>query len=155
MPTYNYPPDRDPVFSDILIPTVDNTCINYLLSKLDRTQFNTLLTGEAGSGKTQNVFTYLKSKNSADREDYSISNINFSSATTAGILQVNVESFVDKRQGLIYGPPNGRKGIVFIDELNIPLINEWNDQPTNELTRQVIEERGFYALNKPGEFHQL
>jgi len=42
---------------------------------------------------------------------------------------------------------------VFIDEVNIPRINEWNDQPTNELTRQIIEERGLYALNKPGEFH--
>ena len=35
------------------------------------------------------------------------------------------------------------------------MINEWGDQPTNELTRQIIEERGMYALNKPGEFHQL
>ncbi|CAL6017562.1 Outer-arm_dynein gamma [Hexamita inflata] len=155
VPSYTYPADRDPPFSSILIPTMDNTCINYLLTKLERAQFNTLLTGEAGSGKTQNIFTYLASKNSADREDYAINNINFSSATTMGILQNNIESFVDKRQGFIYGPPNGKKGIVFIDEVNIPRINEWNDQPTNELTRQLIEERGLYALNKPGEFHQL
>jgi hypothetical protein len=82
VPVYKYPSDFDPPFTSILVPTVDNTCINYLLTKLDRTQFNTLLTGEAGSGKTQNIFTYLGSKNTPDREDYSISNINFSSATT-------------------------------------------------------------------------
>lgn len=155
VPVYTYPPDRDPPFTSILIPTVDNTCLKYLITKFDKTTFNTLLTGEAGSGKTQNIFTYLGSKNTPDHDDYAINNINFSSATTMGILQQNVESFVEKRQGLIYGPPNGRKGIVFIDEINIPLINEWGDQPTNELTRQIIEERGLYALNKPGEFHQL
>jgi len=52
VPIYKYPSDFDPPFTSILVPTVDNTCINYLLTKLDRTQFNTLLTGEAGSGKT-------------------------------------------------------------------------------------------------------
>lgn len=97
VPHYEYPKDHDPPFSNILVPTVDNTCINYLLTKLDRTQFNTLLTGEAGSGKTQNIFTYLGQKNSADREEFAINNINFSSATTMGILQTNIESFVDKR----------------------------------------------------------
>ena len=49
---YNYPSDRDPPYNSIIIPTVDNTCINFLMNKLEKTQFNVLLTGEAGSGKT-------------------------------------------------------------------------------------------------------
>lgn len=52
VPNYTYPNNKDPPFNSILVPTVDNTCLNYLMAKLDRTQFNTLLTGEAGSGKT-------------------------------------------------------------------------------------------------------
>lgn len=52
VPPYTYPPDRDPPFNSILIPTVDNTCLKYLMTKFDKTTFNTLLTGEAGSGKT-------------------------------------------------------------------------------------------------------
>lgn len=38
-----------------------------------------------------------------------------------------MESYVDKRVGSIYGLFVGKKMIIFVDDINMLVINEWGD----------------------------
>ncbi len=84
-----------------------------------------------------------------------ISLILHSSTTTPQLFQKQVEANVDKRMGSTYGPPTGKLMTLFLDDVNLPSYNEWGDQCTNELLRQLIEMKGFYSLEKPGDFFTI
>ena len=105
-------------------------------------------TGETGVGKSMIIRNLLMRKQ-AMGEILAISLV-FSATTSSFETQLTIESKLEpKKFKKIYGPPGQTKGIIFVDDINMPIREVSGAQPPIELLRQLLTYGGFYNRSKP------
>jgi dynein heavy chain, axonemal len=139
-------------FNSLLVPTIDTTKALYLMHLLHSNKRPILLLGQPGTSKTCTALMFCNQF--LDPSKHILKRLNFSFATLPGMVQSSIEHELEKRNGKSFGPLNNKQMTLFLDDISMPEINKWNDQPTNEIVRQLIESGGFYFLDrdKRGDF---
>ena len=124
-PTWKYPevPSGGKLrFSSLLVPTMDSRRSLYVVSQLQTQGLPVMMTGSQGTAKTSTALMWAQT---FDTNVMGFKFVNFSSATLQINFQNSIEESLDKRGGNSFGPPNGKKLTVFIDDISMPGINEW------------------------------
>ena len=135
-------------FSEIVIPTTDSVRNTYLLDLLVSNNNHTLMVGETGTGKTINISQYLQGQSKACGRPIDPSiipmSLTFSATASANMTQDLLDSKFDKRKRGVFGPPTGKRYAIHVDDMNMPLREEYGAQPPIEILRQWFDQRGWY-----------
>jgi dynein heavy chain len=131
--------------ADVTVPTAETASISYWLDLLVHGGFNVMLAGPAGTGKTQLVNGMLTHLNP---ENHVFATVNMNFYTSSAVLLNGLEAPLQKRTGSTFGPPGSAKMIYFVDDLNLPQVDNYNTQSAIALIRQHIDYGHWYDTQK-------
>lgn len=103
-----------------------------------------MLVGNAGTGKT----VLINDKLSQLNDDWAVVNVPFNFYTTSEMLQTVLEKPLEKKAGRNYGPPGTKKLVYFIDDMNMPEVDNYGTVQPHTLLRQHLDYKHWYDRQK-------
>lgn len=113
------PLPRDIPVNQIIITTPETIRVTAIMDLLVKHGKPLMLVGPTGTGKSVYTIDYLLKK--VDQSLFTPLFINFSAQITANQTQDIIMAKLDKRRKGVYGPPLGKKCVVFVDDVSMPI----------------------------------
>eukprot|EP00644_Phytophthora_capsici_P004659 jgi/Phyca11/7444/fgenesh1_pm.PHYCAscaffold_19_\ len=161
VPKFQYNP-QVPYFK-MTVATPDSVRFTFLLRTLTAAKRPAYVTGVTGTGKTVIVQDLLQELTSgpivsseggegeapsAPASNFMTILINFSAQTSSLVTQLTIENKLEKKRKNLLGPVAGKRMIIFVDDVNLPAVEEYGAQAPIELLRQFLDFGGFYDRDK-------
>jgi dynein heavy chain len=142
VPKFTFDPDLP--LQSALVDTAETTRIRFFMDLLLEKGRPVMLVGNAGTGKT----VLINDKLSKLNDDWAVVNIPFNFYTTSEMLQGVLEKPLEKKAGRNYGPPGTKKLIYFIDDMNMPQVDNYGTVQPHTLLRQHLDYKHWYDRQK-------
>ena len=138
-------------YFDMVVPTSDTVRFSYVMKSLIEVNKPVFVTGVTGTGKTTIVTKLLKELQPlAEAGGMGINSIpiNYSAQTSSLVVQASIEAKMEKKRKNLLGAPANKKFVIFVDDVNMPIVETYGAQPPVELLRQYLDHKGFYDRDK-------
>lgn len=129
--------------STLLVPTKESNCMLSWLSNAIAAHLPVIIVGDANAGKTTTIRHFL---NELPKDKYLFNILQLTGNVRAQQVQELVMAKLDRRRKGVFGPPVGKSGVLFADDLAITARDQYDAQPSLELLRQWITHRNWSDL---------
>ncbi|ETM55018.1 hypothetical protein L914_01719 [Phytophthora nicotianae] len=133
-------PVGDVPFHALIVPTLESARVHSIIDLLVRKRNPTILVGCSGSGKSSLLHEHMKGL----EDDTTFAYVSMHHYMDAREFQSRLEQYLEKRSGRVYGPLYNRKLIYFLDDLNMPFVEEFGTQTALALLRQYMDYNSWY-----------
>lgn len=147
----NFPASKQP--QEIIVTTTDTIRYSYIQEWFINNSIPFLFCGPTGTGKSVYIQNVLL--NTLSKDKFITIEIGFSAQTRAIQVQNIVDEKLQKIRRDTFGPAFGMKQIIFIDDLNMPKVEEYGAQPPIEILRQFLDQGGWYDLTGTHPFKNI
>ncbi|EGF78014.1 hypothetical protein BATDEDRAFT_91203 [Batrachochytrium dendrobatidis JAM81] len=122
-------------FYKIFVPSIDTIRNEFILKSLVNKRSPVLLVGDVGTGKTSLIQNSILTSETG----YSQLVVNMSAQTSSDRLQGYIEGKLEKRTKNIFVPIGGKSLLMFIDDFNMPMKDDFGSQPPLEFIRHWMD----------------